>query len=63
VLVNKFFCLAQFEFLNPLAGLVMVIAGLLLLIYGYSLIAIPPILVGLFLVAFYRKFLFQLMGG
>lgn len=55
--------MAQFEYLNALAGLVMVIAGLFLLIFGYSLLAIPPILVGLFLVAFYRKYLLQLMGG
>lgn len=52
----------QLEYLNPLVGLGMLIIGLLVISLGYLSYGIPPVAVGLFLVAYYRKYLFQLMG-
>ena len=40
----------------------MVIVGLVLLTLGYALLALAPIAVGLFLVAYYRKDLLILLG-
>lgn len=52
----------RFEHINPVAGLVMIVVGLIILTLGYPLPALPPIVVGVFLVAFYRRFLLQLLG-
>lgn len=48
--------------MNPVAGLAMLVVGLVLLTLGYNFLALPPIIVGLLLVARYRRELFQLMG-
>jgi hypothetical protein len=50
------------EYVNPLAGLGMVLLGLILLTLGYFLYSLPPIVVGLALVLYYRKYLQELMG-
>ena len=60
--VLKIFRLPRFEYVNPVAGLAMVIVGLVLLTLGYALLALAPIAVGLFLVAYYRKDLLILLG-
>jgi len=54
--------LRRFEYINPLAGLALIIAGLLMLTLGYALLAISPLVVGLVLVAYYRKYLLSLLG-
>jgi hypothetical protein len=54
--------LPSFEYINPLAGLAMVLAGLFVLTFGYVYYALPPIIVGVFLVIYYLKYLLQLMG-
>jgi hypothetical protein len=54
--------LAQFEYVNPVAGLAMIVAGLFMLTLGYSLLAIPPIAAGLILIACYRKYLVRIIG-
>ncbi|HJS82600.1 MAG TPA: hypothetical protein VJ742_07160 [Nitrososphaera sp.] len=54
--------MARFEYVNPIAGLVMLVAGLFVLTFGYVIYALPPIIVGVFLVLFYRKYLLELMG-
>ena len=53
----------QFEYLNPLAGLAMLVAGLFLVTFGYAAYAVPPIAVGLFLILYYRKQLLELIGA
>ncbi len=53
----------QFEFLNPLVGLAMLVIGLFLISFGYFLYGITPVIVGLVLVFYYRKYLIQLMGS
>jgi hypothetical protein len=52
----------QFEYLNPLVGLAMFIVGLFLIIFGYFEYGITPVIVGLVLVAYYRKYLWQVMS-
>ena len=52
----------QFEYINPLAGLVMLVIGLFLVIYGYWVYGVTPVAVGLVLVICYRKYLFQMLG-
>lgn len=59
---HKIFCLVEFEFVNPLAGLAMLIIGLLLMTFNYFFYGIPPVAVGVALVVYYRRFLLQLMG-
>ena len=52
----------QLEYLNPLVGLGMIIVGLFVISFGYFFYGIAPVAVGLFLVAYYRKYLLHLMG-
>ncbi len=52
----------QFEYINPLVGLAMFIIGLFLTVFGYFEYGITPVIVGLFLVGYYRKYLWQVMG-
>ena len=52
----------QFEYVNPLAGLAMLVIGLFLTVYGYWVYGIAPIAVGLVLVICYRKYLLQILG-
>lgn len=59
----NFFGLPRFEYVNPVAGLVIYIAGMVLLTLGYDLLAVPPIVVGLLLVSYYRKNLMELIVG
>jgi hypothetical protein len=61
-LEHRFLCLPQFEQINPVAGLVMVVAGLIVLTFGYVLLAMPPLVIGLSLIAYYRKDLMQILG-
>jgi hypothetical protein len=58
-----FFCLVQFEYLNPLVGLAMFIIGMFVILFGYFIYGIVPVIVGLVLVAYYRKYLFRLLMG
>lgn len=52
----------RFEYLNPMAGLAMFIIGLFLIVFGYFEYGITPVVVGLVLVAYYRKYLGQILG-
>ncbi|HEV3433664.1 MAG TPA: hypothetical protein VG098_06705 [Nitrososphaera sp.] len=52
----------RFEYVNPLAGLAMFIIGLFLIVFGYFEYGITPVVVGLALIAYYRKYLRQILG-
>lgn len=52
----------RFEYVNPMAGLAMFIIGLILIVFGYFEYGITPVAVGLVLVAYYRKYLWQILG-
>jgi hypothetical protein len=52
----------QFEYVNPLVGLAMFLVGLFLIVFGYFEYGATPVIVGLFLVAYYRKYLWHIMG-
>jgi hypothetical protein len=52
----------QFEYVNPIAGLVMLVIGLFLMVFGYWPYGIAPAAVGIVLVVFYRKYLLQILG-
>jgi hypothetical protein len=45
-----------------MAGLAMLIIGLLLIVFGYFEYGITPVVVGLVLVVYYRKYLWQILG-
>lgn len=53
----------ELEYINPLAGLAMLIAGLLLISFGLYFYGIAPIVVGVVLVIYYRRYLLRLMGA
>jgi hypothetical protein len=55
--------LVQFEYLNPLMGLAMFIIGMFVISFGYFIYGVVPVVVGLVLVAYYRKYLFRLLTG
>ena len=52
----------RFEYINPMAGLAMFIIGLFLIVFGYFEYGITPVIVGLVLIAYYRKYLWQILG-
>ena len=52
----------RFEYINPMAGLAMFIIGLFLIVFGYFEYGITPVIVGLILIAYYRKYLWQILG-
>jgi membrane protein implicated in regulation of membrane protease activity len=52
----------QFEYINTLAGLAMIIIGLFLMVFGYWVYGITPAAVGVVLVIYYRKYLLQILG-
>jgi membrane protein implicated in regulation of membrane protease activity len=54
--------LVQFEYINTLAGLAMIIIGLFLMVFGYWVYGITPAAVGVVLVIYYRKYLLQILG-
>jgi len=54
--------LVQLEYVNPLAGLAMLVIGLFLIWFGYWVYGITPAVVGIVLVIYYRKYLLQIMG-
>lgn len=54
--------MVQFEYINPLAGLAMLVIGLFLVIFGYWVYGVTPIAVGVALVVYYRKYLMQILG-
>jgi hypothetical protein len=45
-----------------MAGLAMFIIGLFLTVFGYFEYGITPVVVGLVLVVYYRKYLWQILG-
>jgi hypothetical protein len=45
-----------------MAGLGMLIIGLFLIVFGYFEYGITPVVVGLVLVVYYRKYLWQILG-
>jgi hypothetical protein len=53
----------QFEYVNPLAGLGMLIIGLFLMVLGYWVYGITPVAVGIALGVLYRKYLMQILGN
>jgi len=54
--------LVELEYVNPLAGLAMLVIGLFPMVFGYWIYGITPAAVGLVLVIYYRKYLLQIMG-
>lgn len=52
----------KFEYVNPMAGLAMFIIGLFLIVFGYFEYGITPVIVGLVLIGYYRKYLSQILG-
>jgi hypothetical protein len=52
----------QFEYINTLAGLTMLVIGLFLIVFGYWVYGITPAAVGIVLVVLYRKYLLQMLG-
>ncbi|HEV8405588.1 MAG TPA: hypothetical protein VGQ13_06760 [Nitrososphaera sp.] len=54
--------MVELEYVNPLAGLAMLVIGLFLMVFGYWIYGITPAAVGLVLVIYYRKYLLQIMG-
>jgi hypothetical protein len=54
--------LVQFEYVNTLAGLAMLVIGLFLIVFGYWVYGVAPAAVGIVLVALYRKYLLQMLG-
>jgi hypothetical protein len=52
----------QFEYVNPLAGLTMLVIGLFLMMFGYWVYGVTPAAVGIVLVVCYRKYLLQILG-
>jgi hypothetical protein len=52
----------RLEYVNPMAGLAMFIIGLFLTVFGYFEYGITPVVVGLVLVVYYRKYLWQILG-
>jgi hypothetical protein len=53
----------QFEFVNPLAGLGMIIIGMFLVLLGYWVYGLTPIAVGIGLALLYRRHLMEILGG
>jgi hypothetical protein len=45
-----------------MTGLAMLIIGLFLIIFGYFEYGITPVTVGLVLIVYYRKYLWQILG-
>jgi hypothetical protein len=45
-----------------MAGLAMLIVGLFLIVFGYFEYGITPVIVGLVLIVYYRKYLWQILG-
>jgi hypothetical protein len=45
-----------------MAGLAMLIVGLFLPVFGYFEYGITPVIVGLVLIVYYRKYLWQILG-
>ena len=54
--------MVQFEYINVLAGLAMLVIGLFLIVFGYWVYGIAPVAVGIVLIAVYRKYLLQMLG-
>ncbi len=54
--------LVQLEYVNPLAGLAMLVIGLFLMVFGYWVYGMTPAVAGIVLVIYYRKYLLQIMG-
>lgn len=52
----------QFEYVNPLAGLAMLVIGLFLMLFDYWVYGVTPAAVGIVLVVYYRKYLLQILG-
>lgn len=50
------------EYVNPLAGLAMAIIGIALISTGNLIYGGPPLAVGIILVLYYRKLLFETLG-
>jgi hypothetical protein len=53
----------KFEFVNPLAGLGMIIIGMFLVLLGYWVYGLAPIAVGIGLALLYRRHLMEILGG
>jgi len=54
--------LVELEYVNPLAGLAMLVIGLFLMVFVHWIYGITPAAVGLVIVIYYRKYLPQIMG-
>jgi hypothetical protein len=55
--------LLQLEYVNPIAGLAMLVIGLFVMIFVHWIYGITPAVVGIVLVVYYRKYLMQILGG
>jgi hypothetical protein len=58
-----FLRLVQLEYVNPIAGLAMLVIGLFLVLLGYWVYGVTPAAVGIMLIIYYRKHLMQILGG
>lgn len=54
--------MVQFEYVNALAGLAMLVIGLFFMVFGYWVYGIAPVAVGIVLIGIYRKYLLQMLG-
>jgi hypothetical protein len=52
----------QFEYINPLAGLAMLVIGLFVVSFGYIFYGMPLVIVGLVFIVYYRKYLMEILG-
>lgn len=53
----------EFGYVNPIAGLGMLIIGLLLMVLGYWVYGMTPVAVGIVLGVLYRKYLMLILGN
>lgn len=55
--------LVELEYVNPLAGLAMLVIGLFVMIFVDWIYGITPAAVGIALLIYYRKYLIRILGG
>ncbi|HEX7032515.1 MAG TPA: hypothetical protein VF172_05900 [Nitrososphaera sp.] len=53
----------QLEYINPLAGLAMLVIGIFVMLFVHWIYGVTPTAVGLALIICYRKYLLQILGG
>jgi hypothetical protein len=51
------------EYINPLAGLAMLVIGIFVMLFVHWIYGVTPTAVGIALIIYYRKYLLQILGG